>query len=468
MSTYGRSLVELHQTMIRALAIALLAMPCHGAQLEDLIAAGDLSVTVTVDTQAPYYLRAPLIFAVEVATPRWFSRGTRVRDFRVENAIVRPVSAFADNQSQQRDAVTWSMQRWRFRLYPQREGTLTLPHLSVFVSVNTEEHGVVEGDVSVTPMALRIETPPGLDSGDTWVATPSLRIEQQWSGLNEVYLPGDAISRTRRFTIEDAPAMVLDARELPDIPGLSLYQAPARLDDESSRGSLRGIREEQLVITAEQAGDFTIPGAAYTWLNTRTGNLETIELEAYSFRVQNVADSGSPVGAGAKSEWPSPASLRALLIPVSGLMIAIATIWLLRRSIRFPALQHVIDRGKSSLHYLGAKKDYYRAAQSQDAVRCLNLLYEQLCQGSDARSLAIAVGDDRRANNTLRQLLARAYAPGHEGGLPDRDDMQQLWLCVVQTCRRSSRLHWPGHAHRHDDSNAAATPLAINPPPSKS
>jgi hypothetical protein len=132
--------------LLLGIGSALAGAATQSATPESLLASGELAAALVVDTEGPLYQRAPLVLAVEVATPRWFSRGTRVSSFRIPGAVLRPMSNFASNQSQRINGQTWSMQRWRFRVFPQEPGLLRIPELRVFVSVNTESDGNVEGE----------------------------------------------------------------------------------------------------------------------------------------------------------------------------------------------------------------------------------------------------------------------------------------------------------------------------------
>ncbi|MFT4768497.1 MAG: hypothetical protein ACI8RN_001634, partial [Glaciecola sp.] len=113
--------------------------------LRELVADNQLRASVGIETQGELYQRAPFFLSVEIATARWFSRGTQVRDLRIPGAVVRPVSTFADNSSRRIEGETWSVQRWRFRVFPQDAGLLAIPGLRVFISVNTATDGAVEG-----------------------------------------------------------------------------------------------------------------------------------------------------------------------------------------------------------------------------------------------------------------------------------------------------------------------------------
>ncbi|WOJ93635.1 hypothetical protein R0135_00360 [Congregibacter variabilis] len=415
--------------------LMLITTDVHAAMsLDKLVADKQLQASVSIDTPSELYQRAPFTLSVEVATARWFSRGTRVRDFRIPGAVVRPVSSFADNSSRRIDGETWSVQRWRFRVFPQDAGLLTIPGIRVFVSVNTATDGAVEGELLLNPISAQIVAPPGFENLSTWIASPSLSIEQRWEGLLDNYMPGDAITRTRSFVVQDAPGMMLEASQLVETPGLSLYAAPAKVVDKSNRGTLTGTRTESLVITFEAPGQYRIPGLDYVWFNTNTGTLETVSLP--ELEVEVLAAEALPHKQKERFDLTRRPPL--IIGSASALLLALL-LWFSRnsrpsRTIR-SALERRLQRRRSCSAYL-------RALQSQDTARCIQLLYQQLAESGSQRQLLDAVrtvkpNPERSKNSpdrpqspehSLRLLLDHAYGKGIT--LPNKKAARELWNVV--------------------------------------
>lgn len=386
---------------------------------QQLVDDGRLSVDLLVETEGPLYARSPIIIAVEVATPRWFSRGTRIRDFRVPGAVVRPVSAFADNQTQRRGNESWSVQRWRYRLFAQDAGDLVIPRLSVSVGVNGGDAGNVEGEVLLPARTLSIQWPAGVEGLDPWVSASDLTIEESWEGELEDYQAGDAVTRVRRYRISDAPAMVLVAPPTPDIDGLSLYRAPPVVNDRQNRGQLQGEREERLVVTFTAPGDYELPGLTYHWLDTDSGEVHTISIPARQFSVLGVA---------AEPSLSIPRSRNGLryLSPALVLLLAAMLLYSLRRRSWVLRVQTVFFR---FLQRQKLRRRYHTAARHQDSARCLELLYERLAQSRAGPELSEHVAPSTGEATALAALLAHAW--GSAGTAPTREQYALLWRCVT-------------------------------------
>lgn len=403
--------------------LILLAPPVGAVTLAELIARNELTAKILVETTEPLLQRAPLTLSVEVATQRWFSRGTQVRDFRIKDAVVRPYSSFADNQTLRENGSSWTVQTWRFRVYPQNPGVLTLPPLSVFISVNTDEHGDVAGELILQADPLAIVAPPGADGVADWPAGRSLRVSESWSDSLDTFLPGDAITRNRRFEIEAAPAMMLPNTDVADIPGLSVYRAPAEVRDQSNRGRLNGVREEQIVITFEKPGIYRIPGLELRWFNTVQQRFEEISLDGREFTVIVATEA---VENRTLSDLPLSIS-RPLLIATLTIALCVTVLWLTRRSRLSLVVQKVLQR---TLYTQLLSLRYRKALRQRNSVGALEILRQSLPLSDKRPScLQAALESYPAEQQTLRQLLAHAY--GGSPGPPAKSAALRIFKCVT-------------------------------------
>ena len=420
MSPLACPLPRLLASALLYLSLLLHAPGTLATTLQQLIDEERLSVELVVETPPPLYARSPIIIAVEVATPRWFSRGTRIRDFRVPGAVLRPVSSFADNQTQRRDGEDWSMQRWRYRLFVQEPGAVTLPDLRVAIAVNGGESGNVEGEVTLPGRSLSIELPPGVEGIEPWVTASSLTIEESWEGELEEYQPGDAVTRIRRYRIGDAPAMVLASTPTPEVPGLSLYQAPPQVQDSENRGRLQGLREERLVITFEQPGAYELPGLVYHWRNSSSGDVQRISIPPHSFTVVGAAPVDAPSPADSR-HWPAP---RTLVAAGAALLLGIA-LYGLRNSGPIRWLREGLGKQRQRRQM---RLNYRSAARQQDSARCLDLLYRRLAEQSREPELGAYLHGESAATTALEALLSHAW--GHSSTAPTTGEYATLWQAI--------------------------------------
>lgn len=413
---------------ILVMAFAQLA---QAETIEDLIATGELEASVVVKTQAPLFQRSPVVIAVEVGTPHRFSQGIRVRDFTVPGTLVRPTSDFAFTENRRRWGNSWTYKSWSFQLYAERTGALQTPALTTFISVETEEHGVLEGEVSLAVPPLEVQAPPGTEGLDSWVAATSFTAEESWEGILETYQVGDAITRVRRFNIKDTPAMAIPASPSIELNGISIYEAPALVDDKAVGGSLEGVREERVVFTVQGGGTHTIPGHRIHWFNLNSRTVEHIDFPERTLEVP-----GPP--AAANSISPEPRTITAILL-VGGLVAlgAALGVFLFRRLRRRTWPRDLRDRLETWRDRGRLKAAFMRAAEQQDSRRCLTLLYQRMSEHGEWQ-LSTACASDQRLSAVSAALMAHAYGGGQP---PEVSELQRLWNACTTAKKQRENLN---------------------------
>ena len=432
------------RTILSLILILATGQVAQSKTIENLLSAGKLEARAVVQTPDPLYQKAPVVIAVEVGTPnRFSSRGTRVRDFTVPGTVIRPSSEFAFNETRRREGNRWEFQTWRFELYSERAGTVSIPPLTTFISVENGTNGVVEGEIQLQVPSLKIVEPPGTQGLASWVAATEFKIDESWEGILETYQIGDAVTRIRRFTIKGAPAMAIPESPRVELDGVQVYQAPALVDDKAVGGALEGIREERVVFTIKAGGSHAIPGDRFDWFNLNTNAVETIDLPGRTLDLPGTAKSGSPKSSEPEGEPGNPL--------VWGLtVLGVSLSWLLvrwsRRIRRTTGYRMVFDHLEIMRNHRRAKKDFMRAAAQQDSRRCLALLYKRMSAHPDWQ-LSAACENDPQLRAISAALMAHAYGDGQPLAA---SELKQLWR--VRT--------------KHKKQRDKVTALRLNPGPS--
>lgn len=407
----------------------VIAQVASAETIEGLLGAGELEARAVVKAPPPHFQKAPIEIVVEVGTPRRFSSVTRVRDFTVPGTLVRRTTQSAFNETRRRDGDSWNFQSLRFALHSERAGRLRPPTLTVFISVETEANGVVEGEVKLPVPPLEIEVPPGTEDLASWVAADTFKVEETWEGILDTYQVGDAVTRVRRFTISGSPAMAIPASSPIELDGVDVYHAPPLVDDEEVGGSLQGVREERVVFTFKGGGAHTIPKQSINWFNLKTKAVEKID---FPERVLEV--SGAPATEAAPDPEPRGDAKGLWYGLLAALVVALG--YLLIRWIGRPTwFRHVRDRFEALRRHRGARADFMRAAEQQDSRRCLALLYQQMSEHAEWQ-LSTASANDPQLSAVSDALMAHAYGDGQP---PEASEVQRLWeLCKVPQEKQES------------------------------
>jgi hypothetical protein len=386
--------------------LCIVSLPVFSVTLEQLQEQGHIAISYQLSPSDQAIQYQPVTIEIEIATNRWFSRGTRVENLDIDGAVVNRMGSLSTNSSSQRAGVTWAVQLWTLVIYPQKPGVLNIPAIDLFVSVNTESDPQVEGIIRLSEKTLEVVVPESMSTIDQWWATPALTVEQSFQGLKDSYQPGDAITHTIDMSIEDVPAMMLPQLVPASIEGLAVYTPLAVIKDYNNRGILKGTRQQQFIYTVERSGNFSLPAYQFYWWNLVDMKKESIILESQTLIVDghSIAEVG-----GGKSLLDTLASIppNFLLGCISMLIVMWGGfVWLPKKRLRDYVVQRQAKK-KAEQNFLDAIK----ASNGQLALQGLYDLLEQR-SGQWVGTLDKTFGDDKACADLVVQLKHFSYGSG--------------------------------------------------------
>ncbi len=255
---------------------------------------------------------------ITVATPRWFTAGTRLSLPEVPGLILLQNQSFASNASEQRDGHNWSLQRWTVDVFATRAGSFLIPPVTAKVSTSLEGGLEYQGELTTPPLPLSVVLPPALEGLEHWIASPEVTLTQSIdsSGVNDAGLPlGGALTRTLTVTAQDVMAMQLPELATAAASLVQQYPEPPVLRNRANRGRLSAERRDRSVLIATAPGKLNWPGAQLNWWNTDTGELTVLTTE--------------PVTVMLSGEQLTPESSHSISIePIVDLTVTVILAWL--------------------------------------------------------------------------------------------------------------------------------------------
>ncbi|WP_171022163.1 BatD family protein [Thalassotalea litorea] len=256
--------------------------------IESLVASNQLQITIKRVNDAQTIARQAITFEVEVATNRWFSRGTRIEEFDLENTIILPFEGLAFNSSRMIDGATWTTQSRDITIYPLDEGEYVSSQIRVFISVNTEHSGAVEGYWQLDPIKFSVSQPKQLALVDHYVVTDTFRIKKRSDfNKNNNYQIGDSVTLNVELHAERVPAMMLPELTDVDIKGISVFDEEPVLNDQQSRGEFNSSRQQTRTYIFEQAGDYKIPEQKFFFWDPSQKRLKTRKLRGFTIHIES-------------------------------------------------------------------------------------------------------------------------------------------------------------------------------------
>ncbi len=297
------------------LCLAVFGQTAAATTVEALHAENRLSIDASLSPIETVVAGQKLALVIEIATDRWFTGGTRLSLPEVPGLVILQTEQFASNASETRGTESWVLQRWTLDVYPQRPGEFTIPPVRAKIRVNAGDTKDVEGELFSPAIRFSASLPPGLETGQHWVAAPAFSVRQVFDRDLQGLQVGDAFERELRFEASDVMAMMLPAFSPARQPGLGIYPAPPQLENTSNRGEVRALRRQRISYVIEQEGEFRFPAAEFFWWDTSRRELQLVGLEETVFTV------GDP---SAGSDRKDPDRRRMLLAVVTSLLVLCA------------------------------------------------------------------------------------------------------------------------------------------------
>lgn len=301
--------------------LMLAALPGHGMTVEELQSSGRLEIKAGAQPDKQLVIGQKVSLFIEVATDRWFSGGTRVAIPEVPGLVILQTEKFAANASELRKGQNWVIQRWSLDVFPQREGDFSVGPITVTVSVNHEEAGVVTGALKSPQVRFSVTRPAALEQVEQWVSAPQYSVTQSFDRTTDKLQVGDAIEREIVFEASDVMAMMLPGFQPEQLSGLAAYPSPPKLENTNNRGMAKARRVERTNYLAEAPGRYQLPAREYVWWNTSSQRMTLLSLPATEIVVAGSA-AAEPTTATRNLDWR-----RLLTFAGALLLVALLITW---------------------------------------------------------------------------------------------------------------------------------------------
>lgn len=388
---------------IAIFTITFLSYPVTAKTIEELVNSQQLQITIQKLSQENPIARQAIIYQVEVATNRWFSRGTRIENFDLENAVVLPVEGMAFNSSRTINGETWATQARDITIYPLDEGDYTLPKIKVFVSVNSANDGIVEGYWELNPVSFSVRQPKQLALIDHYVVTDTLAVKQRSDyDKSARYQVGDSITQTIEISAERVPAMMLPELTDINIEGVSVFDEQPILKDNRSRGEFNSSRQQTRTYIFEQAGDYVIPRQTFYYWDPDRQSLKKRHLKALKI---NVASDPNQMQKSKQNEQVDPIEEVPWNMVFWVVLATALAIVVYRKRDTIAQIYRKVSR-QQRRHY---RRDYLKACNHGEFRQACESLFRYLRTGSRQHPTLQEYFQLEPQRTYLQELIALAY-----------------------------------------------------------
>jgi hypothetical protein len=373
--------------MKRCLAMGLLWLSiavslCAAVSAEQVPVKAD--ARASLGREGPYWVGQSVPLNLDLRSTAFAFGGQQFDAPKVDGALVLNPESGASKFSEQQDGETWQVQRYQYRLFPQRSGSLSVPAFEVAFSVSAG-YGRPETDFRFTtgPLSFEVSLPPGARTDVPLVSTSRFVVEQTWDPSPGSLKIGDALTRRVVLRALDLPGMALPMLDVPRIAGIAVYPRQPDVQDNTDRGSLEGERVESQTFVMQRAGSYEIPGGVVQWWNPQAETLAEVAVEP--LKIEVAANPALAVARALDASLQRPSLLvTALAAAVLGLVLLV---WAYR-AVRRRRLARQAQRAQSEQGYF---ERFQQACRGEDASSIYNALTQWQSRWGGDRRPALAL-----------------------------------------------------------------------------
>ena len=179
----------------------------------------------------------------------------------------------------ERDGVQYRVQTYRYALFPQKSGDITIDAITIPGSVRDPNYGgnlflrtvpTRRIEIRTEPLALTVKPRAADNTSNWWLPVKALELRHEWSDEISTAKNGEPLTLTLELIAAGATSTQLPEIPVPDIPGIKIYVDNPELRSGADGGNLVSLRREKWSVIPNQSGQVTLPEVIVKWWDTNT------------------------------------------------------------------------------------------------------------------------------------------------------------------------------------------------------
>jgi hypothetical protein len=327
------------------------------SNLSDLVRQSKVEIEASLSNTDAVSVGQQVLVYVDIATDTWFTKGTVISPFDVDNAIVQLGSANVVNSSKRVKGQTYSTQRWEIPVYPMRSGRISIPSIDVQIQVK-QDSGDVSGQLTTAPLLFSTVLPsPDMNDTNLWMVADSVMLEEQTNIVSdneheEILYVGDSVERIVTVTASGTSSMLiptllaLEEGQTNDDEVKRIYISEPKRLDKANRGVSTAALEQGQTFVLQGPGTLTTPKVSLLWWEPENQTQKWLTLPAKTWVVKHTPASYF------EANWPYLLAAAIFALGgVYGLIKAIGHVRMLNKTGRLPLwvqFQQAMARGDNA------------------------------------------------------------------------------------------------------------------------
>lgn len=356
----------------------------------------------------------PVILRVTLLVPTWMPSPPEFPSFEAPNLILRLPQRASGPVSETIDGETWSGISRAYRLYPMVPGPFVLsPQPLRITYADPDTRTPVKAEIQIPDIRFAAVVPEGAEGLDPLIVAQSLSLSQEIEAPEGSLKEGDSLTRIVTAKIRGTSALFLPPMLTPvETQALSAYPREPRVSEESERGGLSGQRVEEVTYVAQYGGIVDLPAVRIEWFNTKTGKVETAELEGLAVTVEAPAPPREPI------------LTRNQIVAMAALALVVALMIRPSRQWVFP----LIGRTIAQLQAARLASERHAARRVRAAIRSRDLHAVSIAVLDWETHVVGSIESDRSAfDAAVLEIGAARYS---EGGIENWRDVERTFKAM--------------------------------------
>ncbi len=177
----------------------------------------------------------------------------------------------------ERDGVQYRVQTYRYALFAQKSGDITIDAITIPGSVRDPNYNgnfflrsvpTRRIELKTEPRTLTVKPRAAANTSNWWLPVKALELRHEWSDDIAAAKAGEPLTLTLEMVSAGATSTQLPQIPVPDIPGLKIYVDNPDLRSRADAGNLVSLRREKWSVIPNQSGQVTLPEVVVTWWDT--------------------------------------------------------------------------------------------------------------------------------------------------------------------------------------------------------
>lgn len=254
-----------------------------------------------------FWIGQRVILKIEVLGDQGWSTVSRMGAIDVQGAYILQKESQGTRLNETIDGKSYSGQSYELSVFPQVEGEIVIPPVSLEVVTRTWGEDSSEKITRIkTPVASFVsKIPPGAEDIAGLVTTSNFKATQSWKPDTQDFSVGDALERSIILQADDISGMAFTPLMHKELAGVGIYPSEPEVEDTINRGVMKGKRTESVTYVFEHVGKVEIPDIVLNWWDFNNNELKQITLGGRRFEIVAGAESAAETIVSLKSRNPT-------------------------------------------------------------------------------------------------------------------------------------------------------------------